>query len=306
VDVHPLTTRLKKIINNPLIYEVILRLIRHSYILVSQDVMVTTITDNLITLGQTISLYCSRSITTTVGKGKKALITVKRVVSKLPTRSPVLTTAEMKIILHFLQPYFTLPTGFTEEREWVRTLATQGFASVESLKAHYRMRDDILQRFSIMSTGRLNKIRTYLGNPLKKKKEVTLSELSTFSSSSTDPLGEVSYLVWALNSPRNKLITRILGDPEDTQYVGIPAALNAKVKSTIFALIGESKAPDAWSQGLESTAASSSTITDSSLQALSVLNRSTKPPSQRAASRITPIADKGKPPINYKVKKGDD
>jgi hypothetical protein len=147
---------------------------------------------------------------------KKQLMGVRKGV--LPNRSSLFTKEEMAILRKCLSPFFesleTLKKNFKD------TLTQLGISAVKAMiSREYRKRHLILERFSSVTTKRLNEIRKGIDSKSLKKKDVTTEMVKTLLSARQDPskdfLEEIRSIIGSANMGQVFSLFEILGQAPD-------------------------------------------------------------------------------------------
>jgi hypothetical protein len=213
--------------------EVILKLIRMTWCLLDADIKSKAITDNLITISQAVSIYCSFKVMVTSTRRGAARNAVYHV-PKEPGRSPLFLRSEMAVITAHFGYIFTPPSYSTTVAKWVSQITSVGWKqTISDLRDHYSVRDEWLRLFASTTSKRLNSVRSSTGQLSKKKKDVSLADLQSWLAKVPDPGYQLATELWNLHSARNNYRVNCGAVEKDFVCVGIPPAYIDGIKAEL-------------------------------------------------------------------------
>jgi hypothetical protein len=170
--------------------DILIKLLRRSYVLMPHDTIYQDMKPQLITYTQVISRWCSSERVVTPAKGKKKAQTVRKVPGK-PKSSPLLTKSEMELLNSLSSRLFGKTSmEELEFNDWCALLLNEGLETIRSrLKIIYNNRQIYLTRFAKLTTNRLSQVRKLPGvYPTTKKASVTTEQVAAVILTREDPV----------------------------------------------------------------------------------------------------------------------
>jgi hypothetical protein len=205
----------------------LLSLLKKSHTLLTEEVRNLAIRDNCLSYSEAVENFGKVDVVVTPATGRKPAVKSRRVPRK-PKQNSLLLKGEIEIIDEIISPMFKAIEIHSKD-EWIDAIKEHGWPKVKRrLRENASDRAEFLQRFSSMTTKRLNEVRrTVAPAKTKRKRDISSDELISTLSQRGNPVMIFVTEVLALDPSFTKANKVFAIKEKNTDTVDIAAARSA-------------------------------------------------------------------------------
>jgi hypothetical protein len=167
-------------------------MIRETWACVDSDIMLSNVTDCILPYTEMVNIYCANTEKKLVKQGKKTVTVEKRSIPSKPRDSPLLLSAESKVLNTLCDGLFGKTYYEEHISEWALLVLGTGFSNIKTeMQDLMAVRGAYVRSFAQLTTNRLSELRGLPGTAKDiKKKDVKFEDLTKLLLSRQNPIGK--------------------------------------------------------------------------------------------------------------------